>query len=176
MVRRVVLLLAVAAAGWYVVTRMLRPKEVYFDDDDDLWPDEQGGSFTDQVAETASGAVAATRHAAQAPIDRIRSIVGEHAAETPDTGSAPDTIVAAAAAPSSQESSAAPAADEAGQTPDADAEQPGNVKGNINRDGEKIYHLPGDPAYERTHAERMFGSAEDAEAAGYRRAGQRHNS
>ncbi|MGD9893011.1 MAG: MBL fold metallo-hydrolase, partial [Dehalococcoidia bacterium] len=50
----------------------------------------------------------------------------------------------------------------------------GTVKGNINRDGEKIYHLPGDPAYERTHAERMFASAAAAEAAGYRRAGQRH--
>ena len=47
----------------------------------------------------------------------------------------------------------------------------GEVKGNIRPDGEKIYHLPGDPAYARTIAEQTFASAEEAEAAGFRRAG-----
>jgi hypothetical protein len=162
MVRRIVLLLAVAAVGWYVISRMLRPKEVYFDDDEYLWPDEQGGSAPDRVSDVASGAIAATRDAAETPIDRIRSIVGEQAAMTADAASdSTDTV----ATPSQH--------DGAGQSSGSDAGPAATVKGNINRDGEKIYHLPGDPAYERTHAEEMFRSAEEAEAAGFRRAGQR---
>lgn len=43
------------------------------------------------------------------------------------------------------------------------------VKGNITRDGQKIYHLPkGDPYYQATHPERCFASARQARAAGYR--------
>ncbi|MGD9895159.1 MAG: hypothetical protein AB7U18_28065, partial [Dehalococcoidia bacterium] len=161
MVRRLMLLLAIAAVGWYAFSRLLRPKEVVIDDDDFLWPDEQGGGVKHQISETASGAVAATRRAAQAPIDRIRSIVGEHAAEAPEAGPASDTLAGAGAAASSLESDAAPADDGTASA----VEEAGTVKGNINRDGEKIYHLPGDPAYERTHAERMFASAAAAEAA-----------
>lgn len=164
MVRRIVLLLAVAAVGWYVISRMLRPKEVDFDDDEYLWPDEQGGTYPDRVSDMTSGAIAATQDLAQAPVDRIRSIVGEQAAVTAEAASASDG--ADTAASSSQR-------DGAGQTAGADAGPAATVKGNINRDGEKIYHLPGDPAYERTHAEEMFRSAEEAEAAGFRRAGQR---
>jgi hypothetical protein len=152
MFRRIALLLSIAAVGWYVISRLLRPKEVYVGDDD-LWLDEPQGGFADRVSETASGAVAATRRAAQAPIDRIRSIVGD----------------------SNQESDVAAASDGDGQTAPSVAARIGDVKGNVNRDGEKIYHLPGDPAYQRTRAEEMFTSAEEAEAAGYRRAGQRHN-
>ena len=164
MIRRIVLVIAIAAVGGYVVSRMLRPKEVDFDDDDYLWPDDQGGSFTDHVSDMASGAVAAAGDAAEAPTDRIRSLVGEQAATT---------AAAVDASGGSDTAAAPPQTDVAGLTTDAGTEQTATVKGNVNRDGEKIYHLPGDPAYERTHAEEMFKSAADAEAAGYRRAGQR---
>jgi hypothetical protein len=43
------------------------------------------------------------------------------------------------------------------------------IKGNINREGEKIYHLPGQASYERTQAEEWFATEEEAQAAGYRR-------
>jgi endonuclease YncB( thermonuclease family) len=47
------------------------------------------------------------------------------------------------------------------------------IKGNINRDGEKIYHLPASPAYARTHintraGERYFCTEAEARAAGWR--------
>lgn len=44
------------------------------------------------------------------------------------------------------------------------------IKGNRNRRGEWIYHVPGMPYYEQTRAEEMFCSEADARAAGYRRA------
>lgn len=44
----------------------------------------------------------------------------------------------------------------------------GTVKGNINRDGERIYHLPGQANYDRIEAEMLFESAEQAEANGFR--------
>lgn len=46
------------------------------------------------------------------------------------------------------------------------------IKGNINRKGQRIYHLPVDRYYAPTRAEAMFCSATEAEAAGFRRAGQ----
>ena len=42
------------------------------------------------------------------------------------------------------------------------------IKGNIRSDGTKIYHLPNDPTYARTHAEQCFATADDAQAAGFR--------
>lgn len=45
-----------------------------------------------------------------------------------------------------------------------------NIKGNRNRRGEWIYHVPGMPYYERTRAEDIFCSEAAAQAAGYRRA------
>ena len=42
------------------------------------------------------------------------------------------------------------------------------IKGNIRSDGAKIYHLPNDPTYARTHAEQCFAAASDAQAAGFR--------
>lgn len=42
------------------------------------------------------------------------------------------------------------------------------IKGNLSSSGEKIYHSPGQQYYERTDAEEMFCTAEEAEAAGYR--------
>jgi len=44
------------------------------------------------------------------------------------------------------------------------------IKGNRNRRGEWIYHLPGMPYYDATRAEEMFCSEAQARAAGYRRA------
>jgi len=42
------------------------------------------------------------------------------------------------------------------------------IKGNIRSDGTKIYHLPNDPTYARTHAEQCFATTGDAQAAGFR--------
>ena len=44
----------------------------------------------------------------------------------------------------------------------------GRIKGNINRDGERIYHLPGQANYDRIEAEFLFESEEQAQAAGFR--------
>ena len=44
------------------------------------------------------------------------------------------------------------------------------IKGNRNRKGQWIYHLPGFPYYNATRAEEMFCSEAEAQAAGYRRA------
>lgn len=50
-----------------------------------------------------------------------------------------------------------------------------DIKGNISRSGEKIYHEPGDPSYDKTKidesdGERWFCSTADAQAAGWRAA------
>lgn len=44
------------------------------------------------------------------------------------------------------------------------------IKGNRNRRGQWIYHLPGMPYYNVTRAEEMFCTEAEAQAAGYRRA------
>lgn len=44
------------------------------------------------------------------------------------------------------------------------------IKGNRNRRGQWIYHVPGMPYYDRTRAEDIFCSEAQARAAGYRRA------
>jgi hypothetical protein len=44
----------------------------------------------------------------------------------------------------------------------------GTIKGNINREGERIYHLPGQANYDRVEAEFLFESEEQAQAAGFR--------
>lgn len=43
-----------------------------------------------------------------------------------------------------------------------------SVKGNINRQGEKIYHLPSGAFYERTRPEECFATVAEAERAGFR--------
>lgn len=45
-----------------------------------------------------------------------------------------------------------------------------DIKGNRNRRGQWIYHMPGMPYYGPTRAEQMFCSEAEAQAAGYRRA------
>jgi endonuclease YncB( thermonuclease family) len=44
------------------------------------------------------------------------------------------------------------------------------IKGNQNRRGQWIYHLPGMPYYDRTRPEQIFCTEAEAQAAGYRRA------
>jgi micrococcal nuclease len=44
----------------------------------------------------------------------------------------------------------------------------GQIKGNVNRDGEKIYHVPGGPNYEQVKEAEWFCTEEEAQAAGYR--------
>ncbi|AQS59990.1 ComEC/Rec2 family competence protein [Desulforamulus ferrireducens] len=51
-----------------------------------------------------------------------------------------------------------------------DANGQGLIKGNINKNGEKIYHLPGMQNYERTKPEVWFKTEDEARAAGFRRA------
>ncbi|GAB6179959.1 hypothetical protein JCM14036_12780 [Desulfotomaculum defluvii] len=46
----------------------------------------------------------------------------------------------------------------------------GLIKGNINKNGDKIYHLPGQQNYERTNPEAWFKTEEEAVKAGFRRA------
>jgi endonuclease YncB( thermonuclease family) len=46
-----------------------------------------------------------------------------------------------------------------------------NIKGNVNKEGERIYHLPSDPFYYRVKPENWFCSNQEAESAGFRRAG-----
>lgn len=46
------------------------------------------------------------------------------------------------------------------------------IRGNINRAGERIYHMPGDPFYNRTNPEAVFCTEAEAQAAGFRRAGR----
>jgi hypothetical protein len=60
------------------------------------------------------------------------------------------------------------------QTPVAEPPMPGGcrIKGNISRQGKKIYHVPGQRDYERTsidlsHGERMFCRPEEAARAGW---------
>ena len=45
-----------------------------------------------------------------------------------------------------------------------------NIKGNRNRKGQWIYHVPGMPYYDRTRPEELFCTEAEAQAAGYRRA------
>lgn len=50
-----------------------------------------------------------------------------------------------------------------------------NIKGNVNTQGERIYHVPGQKYYDQTrisasHGERWFCSEAEARAAGWRRA------
>ncbi|MGI2327402.1 thermonuclease family protein [Planococcus sp. YIM B11945] len=46
------------------------------------------------------------------------------------------------------------------------------IKGNINRNGNKIYHLPSDGSYEQTNPEQWFCTEQQARDAGFRSVGQ----
>ncbi|HSP22762.1 MAG TPA: thermonuclease family protein [Planococcus sp. (in: firmicutes)] len=46
------------------------------------------------------------------------------------------------------------------------------IKGNINRSGKKIYHMPGESSYEGTNPEEWFCTEKEAQQAGFRSTGQ----
>src|SRR5439155_19759065 len=75
-----------------------------------------------------------------------------------------------ATAPATAKATAVVPATGPGVAADSDGACPPNfpIKGNIRSDGTKIYHLPNDPTYARTHAEQCFATADDAQAAGFR--------
>lgn len=56
-------------------------------------------------------------------------------------------------------------------TPKGIDECPGQIKGNISAKGDKIYHIPGSSAYNRTDPEKCFNTEAEAQAAGFRKAG-----
>ena len=56
-----------------------------------------------------------------------------------------------------------PARTYSGQGPNGET-----IKGNINRQGERIYHVPGGAYYNKTDPEEWFFTEEEAQAAGYR--------
>ena len=47
-----------------------------------------------------------------------------------------------------------------------------NIKGNINRQGKKIYHLPSGKYYEQTNPEEWFCTEHEAAQAGYKKSGE----
>lgn len=47
-----------------------------------------------------------------------------------------------------------------------------DIKGNINRNGDKIYHMPGSHSYDQTNPEEWFCSEQEARDNGFRSAGQ----
>jgi endonuclease YncB( thermonuclease family) len=57
-----------------------------------------------------------------------------------------------------------------GRQASRNAEAECNIKGNRNRKGQWIYHVPGMPYYDQTRPEEIFCSEAQAQAAGYRRA------
>ncbi len=96
---------------------------------------------------------------------------GTAAAVAPSPGLAAEEAAAAAAA------AGAPAPGDGSALTDAEtAGGPCLIKGNINRAGDKIYHVPGSPSYDQTRidesqGERWFCSEEEAVAAGWRAPG-----
>lgn len=79
-------------------------------------------------------------------------------------GESPDARTQQPTAPAAPRAAAAPV-----PAPSANC----SIKGNVNREGERIYHLPGSPSYDETridpsNGERWFCSEADARAAGWR--------
>lgn len=58
------------------------------------------------------------------------------------------------------------------ENPERETKSNCDIKGNINRKGDKIYHLPSGMHYEQTNPEEWFCSEQEAKNAGYRNAGQ----
>jgi hypothetical protein len=167
MIRRLAVLLTLAGIGWVLYTR-LRPRPM--SDEEDFWFDDQPGRAPERATGVdAVDAVPVIEDAAQASAERIRTLTGSVADTTPATEQV---------APSGDGPQASEPAGAAGDADSPAATAPvtataGEIKGNVRSDGEKIYHMPGDPTYERTKAEQTFATVEEAEAAGFRRAGHR---
>lgn len=90
----------------------------------------------------------------------------------------PQRVAGPAEQPRKQNSAPTKAAPKSTPKPAPKQEQPAGectIKGNINSEGEKIYHVPGGRSYEKTKispekGERWFCSRSEAEAAGWRAA------
>lgn len=157
MVRRLVLLLALLGVAWLIVSRLRRSAADDWDEDE---PGDSWYGFAPPAGQAGSGVQSSVAgYAAAAPAPAPTATPDAY---QPAVGASPGTGGAAATGEMSPPVTPA----------DATATGARPVKGNVRADGEKIYHLPGDPAYERTNAETLFGSAEEAEAAGFRRAGR----
>jgi hypothetical protein len=142
MMRRLIVLLAAGGAIYFVYTRFFRSPPVLVDDDWDL--DFDSPPPPTPVSAAPADAPEAETDTASTEPERIRALVGSDGAET---------------------------AVEDAPTDEAAASET-MIRGNVRDDGEKIYHMPGDPTYSRTKAEQLFATAEEAEAAGFRRAGR----
>ncbi|MGK7378592.1 thermonuclease family protein [Planococcus sp. 1R117A] len=57
------------------------------------------------------------------------------------------------------------------QSPQDSVDGECQIKGNINRSGDKIYHLPGEGSYEQTNPEEWFCTEQEARDAGFRSTG-----
>lgn len=185
MIRRLAFLLALAGVGWYLFSRFAQPRMATAGNTDTTPSDEQGGGVVGRVSRVASGAASTALRAAQRPIEQARSLVGG-GSEQDSEGEAPVTPRSETGAtmppggdtdeqaPHSAPSATAAPAPSPPRTlaTEKQSEPERTIKGNIRADGEKIYHMPQDPAYERTNAEEMFATVEEAEAAGFRRAGR----
>ncbi|HSN58681.1 MAG TPA: thermonuclease family protein [Clostridiaceae bacterium] len=59
--------------------------------------------------------------------------------------------------------------DSSGTSYSSEVAATGLIKGNINSEGERIYHVPGGKYYEKTVPEQWFNTEEEARAAGFRK-------
>jgi len=170
MIRRLLVLAGAAAAGWAVYNRFVKPKPSYVTDGGDDWPDSEPPR-ANVPAMTPEPPPPATESSEPAVSERIRALVGDDAGSGATTTRDADAGTSAGDATTTIAEAATITIDAAAET---DTERP--IKGNVRADGDKIYHVPGDPAYERTKAEERFATAEEAEAAGFRRAGHTRDS
>ncbi|MBC9957634.1 thermonuclease family protein [Yimella sp. cx-51] len=125
------------------------------------------GGFGREYTYAAAYAKQGTFRAAQSSAQAARAglwgaCTYESAFNPPATSSTPTAPLAVAPSASSTTAAQAPAGT-------------CNIKGNINSKGEKIYHRPGQQAYDKTvitpsKGERMFCSESEAQAAGWRAA------
>ena len=147
MIRRLTLFLVSAGIGWMIYSRVRRQAAINLGEQAGDGSDGAAGGLGERVSRVAAETAATARGVAQAPLERARTLVGgdgDHAASRGEQAATPGH----------------------GPAPER------RVKGNIRHDGERIYHLPDDPAYESVQPEATFASIEEAEAAGFRRAGR----
>lgn len=180
MIRRV-LTLAAGVGIAYVVVRQVR-KRFGDNDADDFWDDFDEGEPVDPTpgrsAEPPMQAASAQPSMQQAPTpptppERPLAVVGESGGT--HSSAQHGSPAADAAVPGTPDSMPRPLTpDDAGRFTEGVAEAEGMIKGNIRHDGERIYHMPGDPAYDRVNPEQRFATADEAESAGFRRAGRAH--
>lgn len=181
MIRRVLTLVAGAGIAYVVVSQVR--KRFGGNDTDDFWDDFDEGEPVDPAPGRSvepQGETTPPQPLMQQPPaapsatpERPLAVVGESGGSgsraTVEHGS-PATGDGAATPADATPRTLAP--DDAARFVESVSEAEGMIKGNIRHDGERIYHMPGDPAYDRVNPEQRFATAEEAEAAGFRRAGR----